>query len=165
MSGSSPVFTPTDLRFAIRAGLFYAEGIAMMGSGCGSGRSLEVWSNSRRGVVVWLSHAGPWNGPAILPCCTSVAISLAMSCQCGSMRCCCSLLWMYCWLCCRSCSMDVGVVYFWSVRTCQLSPGCRAPKRGKPWLSSNCSCLVCGYCICCRLWMRAGICVIIVLCW
>ena len=101
---------------------------------------MDVCEYSFNGVVLVCNHAGAWKGPAIRPCWTSVAISVAMRCQCGSTWFSCNFLWMYVRLCCRSVSMEVGHVYLESVRTCQFKPGCKCPRRVNPWLNSCWSC-------------------------
>ena len=54
---------------------------AMIGFGSGSGIKLRAWSNCCSGTVSRWNHVGAWNGPAIRPCLTSVAISSAIICQ------------------------------------------------------------------------------------
>ena len=64
------------------------------------------------GVVLVCNHSGALKGPAIRPCWTSVAISVAMRCQFGSTWFCCSLLWMYVRLCLSECLDGGGTCVF-----------------------------------------------------
>ena len=67
------------------------KAMATMGSGCGSGRSASVCLKVRRGTVLSGQCVGAKKGPAIRPCSTSLAISVAMKVQRSSTLCCLSL--------------------------------------------------------------------------
>ena len=80
---SSPVFSSTDLVFSVGSvwqTLNYAT--AMIGSGCGSGKRCVGTSSM---APTWFAIVvGCWQGPAMRLSCTSLAISVAMRCQCSS---------------------------------------------------------------------------------